>query len=131
MRAGDAGDEPVDAQPGQVVAGLVHGVVGAAEQSGHQGAQALVGDAGDGEQLVHRAPARAWTRGSPNRKAGALLPILGEGGPCDPLKGWTRKDAALTDTFSIEQAAVDRTGAGLQLVEMGQAARGSAGRRVR
>ena len=24
--------------------------------------------------LVHRAPARAWTRGSPNRKAGALLP---------------------------------------------------------
>ena len=32
------------------------------------------------------------------------------------------KDAALTDTFSIEQAAVDRTGAGLQLVEMGQAA---------
>jgi len=38
------------------------------------------------------------------------------------LKGWTRKDAALTDTFSIEQPAIDRTGAGLQLVEMGQAA---------
>ena len=27
--------------------------------------------------------------------------ILGEGGVCDPLNGWTRKDAALTDTFSI------------------------------
>src|SRR4029077_4796429 len=70
--AGDAGDERVGAQPGQVVAGLVHRVGGTAEQSGHQGAQALVGDAGDG--VVHKAPARAWTRGSPNRKAGALLP---------------------------------------------------------
>ena len=36
--------------------------------------------------------------------------------------GWTRKDAALADTFSIEQSAVDRTRAGLQLVEMGQTA---------
>ena len=39
---------------------------------------------------------------------------------CDPLKGWTRKDAALTDTFSIEQGGVDRTSAGLQFVEMAQ-----------
>jgi hypothetical protein len=28
----------------------------------------------------------------------------------DPLKGWTRKDAALADAFSIEQAMVDGTG---------------------
>ncbi len=47
--ARDAGDEPVAGEPGQVVAGLVHGVGGTAEQSGHQGAQALVGDAGNGE----------------------------------------------------------------------------------
>src|ERR1700757_3697412 len=47
--ARDAGDEVVTGEPGQVVAGLVPGVGGAAEQSGHQGAQALVGDAGDGE----------------------------------------------------------------------------------
>ena len=40
----------------------------------------------------------------------------------DPLKGWTRKDAALADTFSIEQCGVDRTGAGLQLIEIVQAA---------
>src|ERR1700758_1369679 len=72
--------------------------------------------------LVHRAPARAWTRGSPNRKAGAPPAILGEGGPRDPLKGWTRKDAALADTFSIEQCGVDRTRPGLQLVEMLQPA---------
>src|SRR4051812_39199885 len=72
--------------------------------------------------VVHKAPARAWTRGSPNRKAGALLPSSVRVGPCDPLKGWTRKDAALTDTFSIEQAPVDVTGFGLQLVEMDQTA---------
>ena len=48
--------------------------------------------------------------------------ILGEGGLGDPLKGWTRKDATLTDTFSIEQAPIDRTRAGGQLVEMDQAA---------
>src|SRR4029077_9528089 len=46
--------------------------------------------------------------------------LLGEGGPGDPLKGWTRQDAALTDTFSIEQCGVDRTGACLQLIEMDQ-----------
>ena len=44
----DAGDQPVAGEPGQVVAGLVHGVVDAAEQSGHK-ARRLVGDAGDGE----------------------------------------------------------------------------------
>ena len=40
----------------------------------------------------------------------------------DPLKGWTRQDAALTDTFSIKQATVDVTGFGLQFVQMGQPA---------
>src|SRR6185437_6044064 len=48
--------------------------------------------------------------------------ILGEGGPRDPLKGWTRKDAALTDTFSIEQGGVDCTSLRLQLVEVDQPA---------
>ena len=41
---------------------------------------------------------------------------------CDPLKGWTRQDAALADPFSIEQAAVDRAGFGLKFVEVVQAA---------
>ena len=40
----------------------------------------------------------------------------------DPLKGWTRKDAALADPFSIEQATVDRTGLGLQFGQVVQAA---------
>jgi hypothetical protein len=38
----------------------------------------------------------------------------------DPLKGWTRKRAALADTFSIQDGAVACTGLGLQLVEVGQ-----------
>ena len=78
--------------------------------------------------LVHNAPARAWTRGSPNRKAGALLPSsvrVGRG-----IKGWTRKDAALTDAFSIEQRGVDRTGPGLQFVEMLQPAQAAQVARV-
>ena len=58
------------------------------------------------------------------RPGGSVRPpaILSEGGLCDPLKGWTRKDAALADTFSIEQSPVDGTGPGLQLVEMVQGA---------
>ena len=50
------------------------------------------------------------TRGSPKRMAGALSPVRGNRGGCDPLKGWARKDTALPDTFSIKQAGVDVTG---------------------
>ena len=48
-------------------------------------------------------------------------PVGGEGGERDPRKGWARKDTTLPDPFSIEQAAVDVTGFGLQLVQVGQA----------
>ncbi len=47
--------------------------------------------------------------------------ILGEGGLCDPLKGWARQDTSLPDTFSIEQAGVDVTGFVLQFVQVFQA----------
>src|SRR5512135_962424 len=73
VAAGQPLDEPVDAEPGEVVAHLVGGV-GGAEQSGDVGAQAPVGEAGDGVDPVVSAPTRAMTRGSPNRRAGALLP---------------------------------------------------------
>ena len=49
-------------------------------------------------------------------------PLPGEGGVRDPLKGWTREDAALADPLSIEQAAVDRTGLGVQFGQVVQAA---------
>ena len=45
----DAADQAGDAQPAQVVGHLAGGV-GRVQQSGHQGAQALVGDAGGREQ---------------------------------------------------------------------------------
>jgi hypothetical protein len=38
----------------------------------------------------------------------------------DPLKGWTREDAARTDTFSLKDSAVAGTGLGLQVVEVAQ-----------
>ncbi len=48
------------------------------------------------------------TRGSPNRRAGALA-TFHQGWSRDPLKGWARKDTALADTESIDHAAVDVT----------------------
>jgi hypothetical protein len=38
----------------------------------------------------------------------------------DPLIGWTRKHAALTDTFSLQDPPVAGTGLGLQVVEVGK-----------
>ncbi len=37
------------------------------------------------------------------------------------MQGWTREDAALADTFSIQDSAVGRAGLGLQIVEVGYA----------
>jgi hypothetical protein len=39
----------------------------------------------------------------------------------DPLEDWIRKDAALAGTFSVQQAPVDRTRPGLQLIKVTQA----------
>jgi hypothetical protein len=39
----------------------------------------------------------------------------------DPLKGWTREDAALADPFSIEQSAVGGAGFGLEFGQVVQA----------
>src|SRR5215210_234286 len=40
----------------------------------------------------------------------------------DPLKGWTRKDAALTDMFMMQQSVVDVTGLDLKFVEVDESA---------
>src|SRR5262249_25604293 len=39
-----------------------------------------------------------------------------------PRKGWTIEDASLADLLSVQQPGVDRTGPGLKLGEIGQAA---------
>ena len=86
------------------------------QQAGHQGAQAPIGDAGDREQHGGDCAARAWTRRSPNRSAGAFLPFPGEVGLVDPLDDRTPGSAVPWPTvFSFQQAGRDRTRLSLQL----------------
>src|SRR5207344_1809681 len=97
----------------EVVTGPAHRVA-LTEQSGHQGAQALVGDAGDGEQADTEGAGQGLDPRVAEPQGWGPPPLRGDGGVRDPLKGWTRKDAALADAFSIEQSAVGGTGPGLQ-----------------
>jgi hypothetical protein len=71
--AGDPLDKAMQAEAAQVIRHLVAGVV-AAEESGHQPAKAFVGEAGDGVDAQHKAPARAMARVSPNRNAPVRWP---------------------------------------------------------
>ena len=82
-----------------------------AQQGGAQGA---------GQGLDPRV-AEPYGRSSP--------PILGDGGPRDPLKDWTRKDTALADTFSLAtRGALTARALGLQIVEIVPGGVGSPGR---
>ena len=113
---GSAFDEPVEAEPGEVVAHLVDGV-GDAEQLAHLGAQAPVGEA-EGVETDTQGAEQGHDPRISEPQCGRPPAVLGEGGLRDPLKGWARKDTTLPDTFSIEQASVDGTGLGLQLVQV-------------
>jgi hypothetical protein len=73
VAAGEALDQPVRAQPAQIVAHLAGGVL-LAEQSGDVRAKALVAEAGDGGEGGAEAPARAVTRESPKRSAPVRWP---------------------------------------------------------
>src|SRR3954453_2662684 len=95
-----AADDVVAAQPGQVVTGLDGGVAGV-EQSGHQGAEAPVGDAGDGAQAVAECAGQGLDPRVAESHGWSPPPLRGGGGVRDPLKGWTGKDAALADAFSM------------------------------
>jgi hypothetical protein len=57
-----------------------------------------------------KAPARAMTPGLAEPQGRGPPAVLGEGGLCDPLDGWARKDAVLAGTHSLQQPAVDVTG---------------------
>src|SRR5699024_7603849 len=97
-------DQPVEAQPPEVVAGLVRGV-DHAEQSAHLGTKAPVGEPEGVETDTQRAeqghdPRVAETQGWSS-------PALGvDRGLRDPLKGWAREDTTLPDPLSIEQTGV-------------------------
>src|SRR6266540_767542 len=69
-----------------------------------------------------RAPARAWTRGSPNRKAGALLPSSVTVDCAIRSKAGLARTVPWPTRLSVQQSLVDRTGLGLQVVEVGQQA---------
>ena len=112
--------ECVAAEPGQVVAGLGH-AVGDAEQSGHQGAQAPVGDAGDGAQGDAQGAGQGLDPRVAESHGCSSPPVGGDRRVRDPLKDWIRKDAGLAGTFSVQQPGVDRTCPGLQLVKVVQA----------
>src|SRR6266702_4536694 len=93
----------------------------AAEQPGDQHTQVLVGEAGRGEQRGTQRAGQGHDPRITEPQGRGPTPLRIDGGVRDPLKGWTRKDTTLADSFSIQDALVDRTGLGLQLVEVGQA----------
>src|SRR6266545_2484958 len=70
--------------------------------------------------MLARAPARAWTRGSPNRKAGALLPSSVTVDCAIRAKAGLARTVPWPTRLSVQQPLVDRTGLGLQAVEVGQ-----------
>src|SRR5258708_15115066 len=117
----DAGDEPVAGQAGQVVGGLVV-AVGGAEQAGHQGAQALVRDAGDGVQRAGEGAGQGHDSRVTEPQSRGPPAILREGGLRYPRKGWTIEDTSLADFLSLQQPGVDRTCPGLEFGEVVQAA---------
>ena len=95
-------DQPVEAQPAQVVAHLADAVGGTPSSAVTRARRLRLVNAGDGvEGDAQGAEPGPWTRGSPNRSGWGPPALLGDGGLRDPLKGWARKDTALADTFSI------------------------------
>src|SRR5512144_690607 len=93
-----------------------------AEQSGHQGTQTPVGDAGGGADGDAEGAGQGLDPRVAETHGCSSPPLRGDGGVRDPLEDWIRKDTALADTFSLQYPSVDRTGFGLQLVEVVQAA---------
>ena len=72
-------------------------------------------------RVVHRAPARAMTRGSPNPKSRGPPPVRVGGGVRDPLKGWAREDGALAGAFSFQYAVAGSACLGLKLIQIVEA----------
>src|SRR5262245_38896633 len=114
VAAGDAFDQAVAGEPGEVVAGLVH-AVGAVQQAGHQAAEGLVGDAGDREQHGGDGAGQGLDSKVAEPECGRLPAAVGDGGLGDPFNDWTHKHSALADCFSVQQPGVDRTRPVLQV----------------
>jgi hypothetical protein len=113
-------DQALQPEPAQVIA-AAGPAVRLAEQRFDEWSQGSVGDAadqvgGDGEGAGQGLDPRVA------EPQGWGPPPVHQGRSRDPLKGWTRKDAALTDMFMIQQSAVDVTDLGLEFGQMPEAA---------
>src|SRR6266516_5816260 len=117
----DPADQVVEAQAAQVV-GHLAGAVVCSEQPGGQGAQALVGQTAGAGQGEGQGAGQGHDPGLAEPQGRGPPAILGEGGLCDPLDGWARKDAVLAGTHSLQQPVVDVMGLGGQFGEVFQAA---------
>ncbi len=91
------------------------------EQPGHQGAQALVGDAGCREQGGAQGAGQGLDPRIAKPQGRGPPPVRVNGWVRDPLKGRAREDSALAGTFSIQYAVVACTRPGLELIEVVQA----------
>ena len=116
----EAVDESGQAEAAEVV-GHLAGAVVAAEESGDQDAEVLVGEAGCGEQCLAEGAGQGHDPRITEPQGRGPAPLRVHGGVRDPLKGWTREDTALADTFSIQDPAVDRTGFRVKVVQVRQA----------
>ena len=131
VAARDSGYQAVDAQAGEVVAGLVHGAAPSSRPVIKARRLLLVMPV-TASIVEHKAPARALTRRSPNCRPGGLSGHL-VGRVARSAQGWTGKDeqpGRHVQDPSSRRRLIAR--AGLQLVEIlgYEAARpGSAGRR--
>ena len=100
---------------------MTAGTAAGGEQSGHQGAQALVSDAGCCQQGGAQGAGQGHDPRIAESESRGPPPVRVGGRVRDPLKGWTRKDGALAGTFNIQYAPVAGPGLVLQLREVRQA----------
>jgi hypothetical protein len=95
---------PTQPEPAQVVGHLAVGV-DAAEQSSDQDAEVLAGKAGRGEQRLAQGAGQGHDPRIAESKSRVPPPLRVDGGVCDPLKGWARKDGVLAGTFGSSREA--------------------------
>jgi hypothetical protein len=116
----EAADEPVQAQPAQVV-GHLAGAVGAAEQAGDKGAKAPIGYAGDGMQRQAQGAGQGHDAKVPEAQGSGPLAL-----PCvgllDPLEGGGPDGTALAGTLDLQDTPVGGAGLGDQRGQVRQAA---------
>jgi hypothetical protein len=117
----DAVDEAVEAQPAQIV-GHLPCSGGDAEQSGDEGSEAPVGEAGDGVEAEAKSAGQGYGAWVPEAQgSGSLaLPYVGL---LDPLEKSRSDGTALAGRLHFQDTTVGVSGLGDELGEMVEAAK--------